>query len=404
MTFSPDKPVGSNQFIRNSPGMLEGIFGTTDVTPFWVADMDFTVAEPVQAELQRLASRGQFAYEFNSDGVFQAISDWFQRRHNLRLGTDKFVQVTGVLTGISLLIRELTSPGDAVLIQTPAYHQFARVISGAERRLIRSPLRISSGRYQMDLADLETLFSADDVKVMILCNPHNPVGRVWQQDELQTLVDLANKHNVTLISDEIHADIIYPGHRFTSLMELDAERHVSLIGSPSKTFGMQSISNGYIYTADQQLLTRMRAVSQAMYLDHGNAFTTFATIAAYQQGDDWVDGLLAYLQNNRDWISNFLRLQLPDVKMHPVEGTYQAWLDFSATGFSGERLVSLFGEAGFGASPGSWFDASAGDYARVNFAAPLADLEAAFQRLKTVLEDADRLQEPEAESDKASCC
>lgn len=381
------KPTGhSDHFIRHSPEMLNGIFGTTEVKPFWVADMDFAVAEPIRAELQRLVDRGQFAYEFNSKGVFNAISDWYQRRHQLNLTPDNFVQVPGVLTGLSLLVRELTELGDSVLIQTPAYHQFAKVVRSAGRNLVQSPLQRVDGQYRMDFDDLDNKLSKSDVKLMVLCNPHNPVGRVWQPQELEQLLQLANRHQVTLISDEIHADIIYRGHKFTSLMALDADNHIALLGSPAKTFGMQSISNGYIYTANSELFTRMSDLADAMYLNHGNALTTFATIAAYQQAEPWLDALLSYLETSRDWITDFITAQMPYITAYPVEGTYQIWLNFSATGLSGEALIKALADAGFGASPGTWFDSEAGAFARMNFAAPKAEIESAFARLKTVLD------------------
>ena len=232
MNFDPNNDQLQNNFIRNSDSMLTGIFGTSEVTPLWVADMDFKVAQPITDELQRLVSRQQYAYEFNSQGVFAAISLWYQRRHNLTLAADNFVQVTGVLTGIALLIRELSDKGDGVVIQTPAYHQFAKVISTAGRDVIKTELVNNAGSYEMDLVDLEAKLTPDNVKVMILCNPHNPVGRVWRREELQQLLALADKHNVTIISDEIHADIIYANQQFTSLMALASEKHVALIGSP----------------------------------------------------------------------------------------------------------------------------------------------------------------------------
>lgn len=404
MSFDQKNTNFENNFIRNNPEMLSSIFGTTEVTPFWVADMDFTVATPIQAELRRLADRGQFAYEFNSQAVFRAISSWYQRRHKLTLSEKNFVQAPGVLTGIALLIRELTDKGDSVLIQTPAYHQFAKVISTAGRQVIKSPLHIKDGQYQMDFSDLEAKLSDPDIKVMIQCNPHNPVGRVWTPEELKELLTIAKRHNVTIISDEIHADIIYAGHRFTSLMALDAENHVALIGSPAKTFGMQSISNGYIYTENSDLLQSMRSVSESMYLDHGNAFTTFATIAAYEQSDDWVDALLEYLQGNLDWIKAFLKEELPNISLYPVEGTYQIWMNFSATGLSGEALIKTFGDAGFGASPGAWFDPEAQQFARMNFAASLTDIKDAFKRLKTALEQVDTDPVTAVTKTSTSCC
>ncbi len=386
MNFDKKRSVAKNSFVRNSEAMLNGIFGTTDVTPFWVADMDFPVANPIKEELQRLVDRGQFAYEFNSQGVFTAISDWYQRRHDLSLNVDNFVQVTGVLTGIALLIRELTDEGDSVLIQTPAYHQFSKVISTANRNVLKSPLKIVNNNYQMDFEDMEQKMAASEVKVMILCNPHNPVGRVWRKEELEQVVQLANKHHVTIISDEIHSDIIYSGHKFTSLMTIDANKHVALIGSPSKTFGMQSISNGYLYTENTKLLANMKAFAESLYIDHGNAFTTFATIAAFEKGEAWLDAFLVYMQGNIDWINDFLWSELPQVKMFPVEGTYQVWFDFSATGLAGDELTKVFGKAGFGASPGSWFDGDAKHFARMSFASPRSEIKQAFERLKDVLE------------------
>lgn len=386
MNFDKKRSVTKNSFVRNSEAMLNGIFGTTDVTPFWVADMDFPVANPIKEELQRLVDRGQFAYEFNSKGVFTAISDWYQRRHDLSLNVDNFVQVTGVLTGIALLIRELTDEGDSVLIQTPAYHQFSKVISTANRNVLKNPLKIINNNYQMDFEDMEQKMAASEVKVMILCNPHNPVGRVWRKEELEQVVQLANKHHVTIISDEIHSDIIYSGHKFTSLMTIDANKHVALIGSPSKTFGMQSISNGYLYTENTKLLANMKAFAESLYIDHGNAFTTFATIAAFEKGEAWLDAFLVYMQGNIDWINDFLWSELPQVKMFPVEGTYQVWFDFSATGLAGDELTKIFGKAGFGASPGSWFDGDAKHFARMSFASPRSEIKQAFECLKDVLE------------------
>lgn len=378
-----------DHFVRHNPKYLNMFYGTDDVTPMWVADIDLPVAAPITEALQYVASRGQFAYEFNSEGIFAAISNWHKRRNDLSLDPENFVPFPGVLTAISLLIRELTAKGETVLMQTPAYHQFAKVISSADRALLKSPLINSNGTYEMDFADLEDKLQASDVTAMLLCNPHNPVGRVWRADELEKVVEIANRYNVTIISDEIHSDIIYKGHRFTSLSTLDGDNHVSVIGSPAKTFGMQSISNGYVYTKNEDILKRMKALEDGMYLGHGNAFTTYATIAAYEKGDTWLDELLAYLQGTVDWIADFVATELPTLKMSPVEGTYQIWFDCSATGLTGDDLKAKLGEAGFGATPGTWFDQNASQFIRINIAAPRKDIRDAFLRLKASLDAAD---------------
>ena len=383
-----DKSNGDmkNVFARNSASILNGMFGTADVVPFWVADMDFTVAEPIRAELRRIADRGQFAYETDPEAMFAAMTGWYQRRHNLRLDAERFVQVPGVLTGIALLLRLYTRKGDGVVVQTPVYHQFRKGIGMAGRKVENSPLMLVDGKSEMDFDDLDETLGADDVKAMILCNPHNPIGRVWTTNDLEKLVEIANRHGVLIISDEVHSDIIYPGHHFTSLMTIDPQNHVALIGSPAKTFGMQSIASGFIYTENAELFDTIQAEADALYLGHGNAFTTFAIIAAFERGDEWVDELLVYLKGSIDWIENFLKTELPSVKMHPVEGTYQIWLDFTETGLCGDDLMRKFADARCGFAPGGRFDRDAKQFARMNIAAPRADIEAAFERLKVVLD------------------
>ncbi len=392
-------------FVRHNPNYLKMFYGTDQVTPFWVADMDLPIADPIKEALKYVAERGQFAYEFNSEGIFASISGWFARRHDLTLNPKNFVPFPGVLTAISLLIRELSDQGDGVLIQIPAYHQFGKIISSAGREVIKSSLINDDGHYRMDYADLEAKLTPDNVKLMLLCNPHNPVGRVWTARELAQVVEIAERHGVTIISDEIHADILYGDNRFTSLSSLENQRHVAVLGSPAKTFGMQSISNGYIYTENEDILKRMKHVEDSMYLGHGNAFTTFATIAAYEKGDAWVDELLSYLQGTVDWIGAFLARDLPCVKMSPVEGTYQVWLDCTDTGIEGEALKAKLGEAGFGATPGTWFDDTATRFIRINIAAPRADIQDALKRFKAVLDEASS-QDPGSSTDASTntCC
>lgn len=372
-------------FARHNPERLKGMFGTTEVTPLWVADMDFAVADPIQEALRYVAERGQFAYEINPERIFQAISGWHQRRYGLTLKPENFVAFPGVLTAIALLIRELSDEGDGIVIQVPVYHQFAKLISTAGREIVTNPMINTDGTYTMDFVDLERKLAPETVKLMLLCNPHNPVGRVWRDDELARLVEIAERHNVTVISDEVHADIIYGDHTFNSLATLDNGRHVTVLGSPAKTFGMQSIANGYIYTENDAFFARMKHIEESMYLGHGNAFTTHATIAAYEKGDAWVDELLVYLQGTIDWVADYLQNELPSISMSPVEGTYQIWLDCSKTGLQGEALVAKMAEAGFGGSPGTWFDEKAACFVRINIAAPRADIQDAFRRFRAVL-------------------
>ncbi|MEM7291227.1 MAG: aminotransferase class I/II-fold pyridoxal phosphate-dependent enzyme [Pseudomonadota bacterium] len=197
---------------------------------------------------------------------------------------------------------------------------------------------------------------------------------------------------------------MYGPCKFTSLSTLDGDRHVSVIGSPAKTFGMQSISNGYVYTRNEDILKRMKALEDGMYLGHGNAFTTYATIAAYEKGDAWLDEFLAYLQGTVDWIADFVATELPKLKMTPVEGTYQVWLDCSATGLAGDDLKAKLGEAGFGATPGTWFDQDATQFIRINIAAPRKDIQEAFRRFKDVLDAKSQASGTTKPTASNSCC
>lgn len=385
LRFDKKNPTQVDKFIRHDPHFLKRIFGTEDVAPFWVADMDFAVADPIRDELTRLAERAQFAYEFDHKGVYSSIAEWFERRNALTLKTDSFVQVPGVLTGLALIIRELTNPGDGILIQTPAFHQFAKAIRSAERDVVTSPLKIVDRRYEMDFDDLEKKLASSAAKLIVLCNPHNPVGRVWTREEIRRTLELAAEHGVTVVSDEIFADMVMPAHSFTSIMSADEARHVALIGAPSKTFGMQSISNGYIYTTNETLLTALKKAVDSMFLGHANAFTTFATIAAFKHGDAWVDELVAYIDRTAASVGSFLAESLPSVSMYELEGTYELWLDFRAMGLAPGELVKKMGEARTGLTPGSWFSEDTALFARMNLASPRSEVLSALERLSTVL-------------------
>ncbi|GAA4889898.1 MalY/PatB family protein [Ferrimonas pelagia] len=387
------KPAQNNRFIKHDTKMLDFIYGTEKVQPFWVADMDFAVAQPITDELHRLVERGVYAYEFNSQGVYRALSHWYQHRHQLTLQADNFVMVPGVLSGLSLVLRELTETGDGVLIQTPAYHQFDKLIRAAGRTVVTNPLSRVDAEYQLDLADMERKIIEQNVKALLLCNPHNPTGRVWRRDELEAVVALAQKHDVWLVSDEVHSDIIYGDHRFTSVMALGYEKSIALLGSPAKTFGMHSISNGYIYTGHEAMLARFKSVVDGQYLGHGNAFTTFATIAAYEKGEEWLEDLLAYLDSTVSWIADFVAKQLPGVRMFKPEGTYQIWFDLSGLDLSDDALKALLIDAGVGLTPGGWFGQdfaepgkSPNQYQRMNIATPRANIVAAFERLAAAVE------------------
>ncbi len=373
-----------NAFVKSNPHFLKSMFGVEEAMPLWIADMDFKVANPIREELKRISDRGIFAYEFSHNDVFRAIRKWNEDRHGLVLEEKNFISVSGVLTGISVLVRQLSNEGDGVLIQTPVYHQFQQIIKTSKRKVVQSELKRVGESYQMDFDDIESKLKSENVKIIILCNPHNPVGRVWKKEELSQLISLANQYGVTIISDEIHSDIVYSKAKFSSLASFEgSENHVTVIGSPAKTFGMQSISEGYLYIPNEELHERIKAEVSAMYLDHGNALTAYATIAAYTKGAEWLDSLMEYLEKTVEWIEDYVQENIPQLKVFIPEGTYQIWIDFSAFVFSNEELHQrVFHEAGLALTPGSWFSEKHSQFMRMNIASPLEMIQKAFYQLK----------------------
>ncbi|WP_076414060.1 MalY/PatB family protein [Shewanella sp. UCD-KL12] len=409
-SFNSTSTYGENSFIKSQPEMLNSFYNTSDLFPYWVADMDFQIAEPITQELERLVNRGVYSYEFKEKHIFSAISDWYDRRHNVTLSKQSFVQVPGVLSGIALLLRLMTNKGDGVLIHTPAYHQFANLIEKAERQVVRSALVSNGKSYQIDFEALELQLLQRNVKVMIFCNPHNPTGRVWTRVELAKLVEISQRHNVLIISDEVHADIVYDGNEFTSLTSFDYHNVIALIGSPAKTFGMHSISNGYIYTNDKTMLSQIKSDVSAMYLDHGNALTTFATIAAFEKGDEWLDDMLIYLKETVNWVTQYLEAELPQIKLYKPEGTYQIWFDFTGLNLSEIQLNNLiFKEAKMGLTPGNWFGAEDYNFMRMNIATSRDNIIKSFELLNEAIKSGITQCIPEGETcqnrqQTSSCC
>ena len=389
--IEPDYKDAPSKFIKNDSQMLSQIYGTDDVVPYWIADMEFPIASPITKAMQELVHRETYSYEFDSETVFQEIAQWNKRRHGLDLNPEYFVQVPGVLSAIAILIREFSDIGDGILIQTPVYHQFRRLIESAGRKAISNTLKIEHGQYLIDFEAFEQQLQSENVKMVLLCNPHNPVGRVWTMEELAKLTEIAKKYNTLIVSDEVHADIIFDGSTFTSLSAMGYEESITIIGSPAKNFGLNSIANGYIYSDNPTLKDRIKATVSSMSLDHGNAFSTYGTIAAYRYGEQWFDEFLAYTQKNRNWIVDFMQSVLPLVTVFEPQGTNQIWFDFSGLDLPPEKLKTvLTKEAKLALAPGTWFGEPDENYYRMNFAVPMEQLMVSLTRLKEAVERAQR--------------
>lgn len=356
----------------------------SSLLPMWVSDFDFKCPDAVQQALHQRVDHGVFGYSERDDNYYQAVIEWFNKRHQLQLKKEWFTSIEGVVPGLALLIQMLSKPGDGIVIQGPYYGSFAKIIRLNDRIVIENPLKESLDGYQIDFEHLERCFIKDSPPLMILCNPHNPTGRCWTHNELTQLMALCRKYHVTVISDEIWADLILPGEKFTSILHIATQSGDQVISatSASKTFGLSSlrISNFLIPNAEirNKFIDRLNAHG----LDVFNVLSMTAATAAYQQGECWLDELLQYLAENRRWFEQALIAEVPWCKIIPAEGTYLAWLDCRALQLDNEALQDvLIEKAKIAPSMGIGFGQQGNGFIRINLGCPRQYLEQAIEGL-----------------------
>ena len=355
---------------------LARYFGRDDLLAMWVADMDFRTVPQVREALMRRADHAIYGYTDDSDRERAAEAGWLERRHGLRVETDWILYSPGVVDSIFFCVDALTGPEDAVLIQPPVYGPFYRAAELFNRKLVTSPLIHADGTWRMDYDDLDKKFS-DGARLMILCSPHNPVGRVWTRDELQRLVDLAARYGAVIVSDEIHADFTFDGHRQTRILALEgaAERCVMLT-SATKSFNLAGLRHSSVIAPNPSL---RKAVSDALTRAHAtspNIFGSIAQTVAYTCGDEWMDAVVEYVKENRDYTVAFLREQLPELRCAPQEGTYLTWIDFSGLGMPHEAVMTLLTDrARVALNSGLFFGEEGRGWFRMNLATPRVNVE-----------------------------
>ena len=356
-----------------------------DTIPLWVADMDFRAPDCVRGALRRLADHGIFGYTFVGDEYFDAVRGWYKSRFGWEPQREWLVCTPGVVYGFSAAIEALSEPGDAVLIQQPVYYPFASSIRETGRVLVNSPLREEDGAYRMEPPeDLERRIVENNVRIFLLCSPHNPVGRVWTRDELAAVSDVCARHGVTVISDEIHADFTHPGHPHTVFASLskEAEQSCVVCTAPSKTFNLAGLQTSNLFVPNEELRKKLRDRLRALHFEAPNLAGLTACMAAYREGAAWLDELLAYLRGNTDFVRAFLANRLPALRLTEPEGTYLLWIDCRGLGLSDEALGELLtNRARVGIDDGPMFGPGGEGFIRVNAACPRAVLEKAFARI-----------------------
>ena len=356
-----------------------------DALPMWVADMDFPAPVPVLDALRRKVDHGIFGYPAVKPDYGQAVTGWFARRFGWEARPEWMLRTPGVVFALSMAVRAYTRPGDAVLIQPPVYHPFFTVIENNRRRVVESPLILRDGRYEMDFDGLEQAVIQNNVRLMLLCSPHNPTGRVWTAAELRTLGDICLRHGVIVASDEIHCDFTFPGHPHTPFVKAapDMAARSVVCTAPSKTFNLAGLQASNIFIPDADLRRRFSAELEACGLDGPNALGLEACKAAYTHGDAWLDALLVYLRGNVDYMKDFLERELPELRLIEPEGTYLAWVDFSALGLDPNALHDLVANrARLWLDDGRIFGRQGEPFQRFVLACPRLIVEEGLRRLK----------------------
>ena len=360
----------------------KAMFGKSDVIPAWVADMDFAAPPAVTRALAERAAHPIYGYTLFPDSLYEALIDWMQRRHGWHIERDWILMCPGVVPSLNAAVMALTQPGESIIVQPPVYFPFFSAATQTGRTLTLNPLRLENDRYLIDFAHLEQC--AQNAHLLLLCSPHNPVGRVWQSEELVRLLEIAEKHKLIIFSDEIHADLIYPGNRHHVLGSFTAYAgNIITAVAPSKTFNIPGLNLSALIVPDRSTRNAITQVLNTLHVSASNPFSIAAFEAAYREGEAWLEALLCYLRDTRDAICTYLAHYLPEIKVIPAEGTYLLWLDCRAWEMDDAQLKQFFiHEAGVGLNPGTQFGKEGSGFMRLNIGAPRHTLMKILEKIR----------------------
>lgn len=366
---------------------VERLYGSSDVQPMWVADMDLSVADPIKKALTERVEHGVFGYTFTDQNLNELVQEWVKKRYNWEIDPDWVVYSPGVIPTLHMAVLTETEPGESILIQTPVYPPFYSVIKNHDRKLVTNPLRYNEGRYTIDFNDLEKKFK-QGIKAFILCNPHNPVGRVWTLEELTRIADLCNQYDVTVFSDEIHADLIYDNHQHIpigSLAEETNDRTITCM-SPTKTFNLAGLQISYAIIPNRE---RRLAISKAFHkygLNMLNTLGITALEAAYHEGERWLDELISLLTTNRQLVIDAFK-DRDEINVILPEGTYLIWLDCNNMGLTHQAIKQFMAQkAKVGLNDGATFGPEGKGFMRINIASPTPYVNEGLNKILAALD------------------
>nr|WP_312215145.1 MalY/PatB family protein [Clostridioides sp.] len=363
-------------------------YGTNDLLPMWIADMDFKAAPCIVEAIRNRLDQEIYGYTTRPDSYNESIVNWVSKRFGWNIKKEWLIFSPGVMPSISLIIQELTDKNDKIMIQEPVYSPFNSIVKANDRELVISPLiKEENGNYVMNYAEIEA--NIKDVKLFILCNPHNPVGRVWTKEELIKLGDICIRNNVKVISDEIHCDIILKGHKHTpfgSISEEFAQNSITCM-APTKTFNIAGLQMSQVILPNEDDYNKLDTAFTRIDIKRNNAFSLVATEAAYNHGEDWLDEFLEYLEGNIDYAVKYIQDNIPTLKVNKPEATYLLWVDFSKLGKSDDEIAKGLVEKGkIALNNGPSFGIGGSQFQRINLACPRSMVEEGLSRIKTAVE------------------
>ena len=377
-----DKNLKKLPLTKSNPKTLESLFGKADISPMWVADMEFQIAKPIQESLMQRISNSSFGYEYKPDSFFNAQKNWYYKNYGIELNKNHMIYSPSITTTISVLIENFTSESDGIIIQPPVFMEFRDIIRSTKRRITKNPLKLIDKKYQIDFQDLEEKAKLENNKILIICNPHNPVGRVWKKQELEKVVAICKENDLLLISDEIHKDIILFDNQFTSALQfIDDYEKIVVCTSEAKTFNICGIADSMAIIPNESIKNSVSKTLKKYNLGRTNALTRVALESGYREGQPWLKEVINTVEKNIKIIEK--ELENSKIELIKPEGTYQVWLDFRKVYKDTKEMFSHLTEnSGIGLNAGHWFGREGALFMRMNIATSNEKVIDAIKKIK----------------------